>query len=1191
MSELGAQSRSPFLDELRRRVLVYDGGMGTGLQSLEPTAADFGGPALEGWMDGLVLFAPHLVESVHRSFLEAGADVLETATFQATRLRLAEWNNADRTVELNRSAAALARRLADEYSTVDKPRFVAGSMGPTGYLPSSSDPALSKVTFGELVETFEEQARGLIEGGSDLLIIETAQDILEVRAAIFGCREAFTSTGVALPLHVSVSLLDTSGTMLLGTSPGAVVAILDSLGVDIIGLNCSTGPELMRDGIRVLAERSSVPIACIPNAGIPSNVGGRAHFPLGAVAMGEHLEDFVRRLGVGAVGGCCGTTTEHISELVRRVGTLPAPQRSADGIPRLASAMSDVELRQQPAPLLIGERVNSQGSRAVKRLLLADDYDGIVAVGRGQSEGGAHALDVCVAVTERNDEAAQMAAVVRGLEMSVDSPLIIDSTDAEVIKAALEVNPGRAVINSVNLENGRTRCENVLPLVRDHGACVIALTIDEKGMANSADRKLAVATRIRDIACEEFGLRPDQLLFDALTFTLATGEKEYIDSAHQTIEGIRAIKQALPGVLTVLGVSNVSFGLSAASRPVLNSVFLYHCVQAGLDAAIVNPAHITPYAEIGAIERELAENLVFNRSEDALAQYIQHFDGVGASVATDSTIDPFLGMAPDQRIHAQILQRRRDGIEEQIDLAVADRDPVEVLNQVLLPAMKEVGDRFGAGELILPFVLQSAEVMKRAVAQLEKYLDRVEGTSKGTVVLATVYGDVHDIGKNLVNTILSNNGYTVHDLGKQVPLTTIIERAVEVKADVIGLSALLVSTSKQMPLALHELHARNLTFPVIIGGAAINRGFGRRILTLQDGSLYDPGVFYCKDAFEGLDTVETLQDHSRRPALLERTRAEAAQQVERDQEREARRHAVAAEGDVAPLKSRSDARTDVPIPVPPFWGARHLNDIDLDAVVPSIDRNSLFKMSWQFKGIHDPERWAQLLTEELEPRLARSIDEARNGDWLRLQAVYGYWPALADGETVVVYDPNDFTREIGRFTFPRQRAQNRLCLADYVRPMAAAANDERDVIALQLVTTGPGASELSTELQRKGEYDDMLRVHGFATQMAEATAEWLHGRIREELQLEGDRGRRYSWGYPSCPDLEDHETFFGIVPANLVGVELTEGFQLVPEQSTAAIVLHHPEARYFAVYGGGEAEAGGMGEPGSAREVAAAQSR
>ena len=1185
-----ASPRRSFLDALQKRVLVYDGAMGTGLHELEPTVADFGGAALEGWMDGLVLHAPHLVEQVHRSFLEVGCDVVETATFQATRLRLQEWGQADATIELNRTAAALARRLCDEFSTQDRPRFVAGSMGPTGFLPSSSDPALSRISFAQLREAFAEQAQGLIEGGSDVLIIETAQDILEVRAAIFGCRDAFASTGVTIPLHVSVSLLDTSGSMLLGTDPAAVVAILDSLGVDIIGLNCSTGPELMREPIRVITERSSVPVACIPNAGIPSNVGGRAHFPLGGTDMADHLEDFVRRFGVALVGGCCGTTPGHISQLVERVGALPAPQRRGDGIPRLASAMSAIELHQEPAPLLIGERVNAQGSRAVKRLLLAEDYDGIVDVGRGQAEGGAHALDVCVAVTERNDEAEQMRAVVRGLEMSVDAPLIFDSTDAEVIRAALESYPGRAVVNSVNLENGRARCEAVLPLVRDHGACVVALTIDEKGMANTPERKLEVAQRIHQIACEEFGLAPHQLLFDALTFTLATGEREYIDSAHHTIDGIREIKKALPGVLTALGVSNVSFGLSAASRPVLNSVFLYHCVQAGLDAAIVNPAHITPYAEISATERELAEDLVFNRRDDALARYIAHFDGAQA-VAADTGVDPFAGMSPAERIHAQILQRRRDGIEEQIDLAVAGRDPVEVLNEVLLPAMKEVGDRFGAGELILPFVLQSAEVMKRAVGRLENYLDRVEGTSKGTVVLATVYGDVHDIGKNLVNTILSNNGYTVHDLGKQVPLTTIIDRAVEVEADVIGLSALLVSTSKQMPLCVNELSARKLSFPVIIGGAAINRGFGRRILTLDDGSVYQPGVFYCKDAFEGLDTVEQLRDEPKRIALVERVRDEAVHQAERDSERAMRRQAAAGPATGHSRGRSSETRTDVPLPEPPFWGQKHLTDISIDEVVPCIDRNSLFKMSWQFKGVHDPTRWAELLATELEPRLARSIEEARTGDWLKLEAVYGYWPALADGDAIVIFDPQDHEREVARFTFPRQRAENRLCLSDYVRPRQLASPGQRDVVALQVVTIGPGASEMSGRLQREGEYDDMLRIHGFATQMAEATAEWLHQRVRTELGIGEEQGRRYSWGYPSCPDLEDHQTLFSVMSPAVIGVELTEGYQLVPEQTTAAIVLHHPEARYFAVYGGAAPDSDGPGTPEAEAALAVAQSR
>jgi 5-methyltetrahydrofolate--homocysteine methyltransferase len=1176
---MSGEDRSPFIDALRDRALVFDGAMGTSLHSANPGIDDFGGAALEGWMDGLALHAPQIVERVHRGFLAAGCDVVETCTFQATRPRLEEWGQVDLTRELNVTAAQLARRVADEYSGDGQRRFVAGSMGPTGFLPASSDPAMSRLGFAELVPVFREQAASLIEGGVDLLIIETQQDILETKAAVFGARAAAAAAGRPVPIIASVSL-DVTGRMLLGTDVAAALAILESLHVDVIGFNCSTGPEHMREPIRYITSHTALPVSCIPNAGLPLNVDGLAHYPLEPVPMATELASFVHEYGVSIVGGCCGSTNDHIRELVERVGAAPRASHTAiDVEPRLASSMRATELRQQPAPLLIGERVNAQGSRAVKRLLLADDYDGILGVARTQVEGGAHALDLCVAVTERSDEVEQMRTVVKTLQMSIDAPLVIDSTDADVIHAALEVYPGRGIVNSVNLENGRVRCDAVLPLVRDHGACVIALTIDEQGMARTAERKLEIARRIHDLARDEFALSPDQLIFDALTFTLATGEAEWIDSARETIEGIRTIKRELPGVLTVLGVSNVSFGLAPNMRPVLNSVFLHHCVEAGLDAAIINPTHVVPYGEIDPQTRRLAEELVFNSAPDALTRFIAHFDGDAGSgtAGLPETADPYEGMTTLERIHAQILHRRKDGIEEQIDLALRELDAVSVLNTVLLPAMKDVGDRFGAGELILPFVLQSAEVMKRAVAHLEQFLEKREGYTKGKVVLATVYGDVHDIGKNLVKTILSNNGYTVFDLGKQVPLNTIIDKAQEVEADAIGLSALLVSTSKQMPACVKELDERGLTYPLIIGGAAINRGFGRRILYLDQERAYEPGVFYCKDAFEGLDTVDQLLDPERHDALLTRVREEARAHRVREHEKVERRNAAAAGAAVLP--ARSAVRRDAPIPTVPFWGARVLRDIPIWDVYPFIDRNSLYKMSWQFRGVRDPAKWDELLHTELEPRLQRSMDEAAREGWLRLDAVYGYWPALADGDTVIVYDPGDIDHELGRFTFPRQSEQHRLCLADYVRAAEDAADGERDVIALQLVTTGPGASELSNRLQVDGAYDDMLRVHGFATQMAEATAEYVHQRIRRELRLPEDQGRRYSWGYPSCPDLEDHEILMRIVPAAEIGVTLTEGYQFVPEQSTGAIVLHHPEARYFAVYGGTAVEEDAPGAP------------
>jgi 5-methyltetrahydrofolate--homocysteine methyltransferase len=1162
---------SPYLDSLRRRVLVFDGAMGTSLQACDLGPASYGGPQLEGWVDGLTLHSPDVVRDIHRSFLAVGCDVVETNSFQASPLRLAEWGNADRTHELNATAASLAREVCDEFATAEKPRFVAGSIGPSGLLPSSDDPTLGNVRFDALVQAFREQARGLVEGGSDLLIVETQQDILETRAAIFGARAAFDDLGRAVPIQAQVSL-DVSGRMLLGTDVGAVLTILESLRVDVVGLNCSTGPEHMREPIRWLCEHSRLPVSCIPNAGLPRNVGGNAVYPLRPAEMADELARFVTEFGVNVVGGCCGTTPEHLGELVSRVSaTAPRERSDVDDQPRLASAIRSVTLRQEPAPLLIGERVNAQGSRKMKRLLLADDYDGILDIAREQVESGAHTLDVQVALTERTDEAEQMRLLVKKLQMAVDAPLVIDTTEADVVRAALETYPGRCVVNSINLEDGRTRVDAYLPMIRDHGACVIALTIDRSddvgGMAKTRHTKLLAARRIHDIAVSEYGLEPSQLLFDTLTFTLATGQEEFLDSAVETIEGIRLIKQELPGVYTTLGLSNVSFGFAPAARPVLNSVFLYHCVQAGLDTVIINPSHVVPYFDIDPEQRELAEDLIFNRRADALPRFIAYFEANAGQQEEAAREDPFAGLAPPERIHQQILHRRKDGIEEQIDLALQDRDPVAVLNDILLPAMKDVGDRFGAGELILPFVLQSAEVMKRAVAHLEQFLEKKEGYTKGRVVLATVYGDVHDIGKNLVNTILTNNGYTVHDLGKQVPLNTIIDKAVEVEADAIALSALLVSTSKQMPACVRELDARGLKYPVLVGGAAINRGFGRRILFLGDEGerAYSPGVFYCKDAFEGLDTMDQLVDPQRREVLVSRIVSEAEKQRESDAAKAATRAAAgaaAATGNGA-KPARSDTRIDVPIPTPPFWGPRVLRGIEARDVYPFIDRNSLYKMSWQFRGIRDPERWEALLRDELEPRLQLCMDEVERERYLDIQAVYGYWPAWSEDDDVVVFDPSERTREIGRFHFARQSEQNRLCLADYLRPRESG---ELDVVGLQIVTVGPHASEKSNALQVSGDYDAMLRVHGFSTQMAEATAEYVHDLIRRELSLGDDQGRRYSWGYPACPDLEDHRVLFGILPTGEIGVSLTEGFQLVPEQSTAAIVMHHPQARYFAVY-------------------------
>ncbi|MBA2571742.1 MAG: homocysteine S-methyltransferase family protein, partial [Gemmatimonadetes bacterium] len=774
----------PYLDALRERVLVFDGAMGTSIQGYDLSAEDFGGPRLEGCNDYLVIAKPEVIEEIHASYLEAGCDVLETDTFRSNRITLGEYGLGEQVREINVAAASLARRVADRFATPERPRFVAGSIGPSGFLPSASDPTLGNITFDELVPVFREQAAALIEGGVDVLLIETSQDILEVKAAIFGCRSAIREGGRPVALQVQVTL-DTSGRMLLGTDIGAAMTTLESLRVDVIGLNCSTGPEHMRQPIRYLSENSRLPISVIPNAGLPHNEGGVAIYPLQPVPFATDLEEFVREHGVGVVGGCCGTTPEHIRELVARVGGIAPRVRQVEYVPRLSSAIRSTDLVQEPRPTMIGERVNSQGSRKVKRLLLADDYDGILDVARTQTESGAHVLDVCVALTERQDEDEQMRTVVKLLSQGVDAPLCIDSTEAGTIEAALKQSPGRAVVNSINLENGRERIDTVLPHVAAHGAAVIALTIDNElgGMAKTAETKLAAARKMYDIALNEYGLQADALIFDALTFTLATGDEEFRRSAVETLEGIRAIKAELPGVLTTLGVSNVSFGLSPHARAVLNSVFLHHCVEAGLDTAIINPAHVKPYFEINEEERRLADDLIWDRrtpEHDPLAAFIAFYEG--RSGETESAVDPTAEMEPEAALHWKILHRKKEGVEDLIDRAVERNGAVPVLNEVLLPAMKEVGDKFGAGELILPFVLQSAEVMKRAVGRLENYLEKAEGQTKGKVVLATVYGDVHDIGKNLVNTILTNNGYTVFDLGKQVPLNTILEKAEEVVA-------------------------------------------------------------------------------------------------------------------------------------------------------------------------------------------------------------------------------------------------------------------------------------------------------------------------------------------------------------------------------------------------------------------------
>jgi len=802
---------------------------------------------------------------------------------------------------------------------------------------------------------------------------------------------------------------------------------------------------------------------------------------------------------------------------------------------------------------MVGERVNSQGSRKAKELLLADDYDGIVQVAEDQVEGGAHVLDVCVALTERTDEAEQMREVVKRISLTQPAPIQIDSTEPEVIRTALEQIPGRAIINSINLEAGEEKANTVVPLAVEHGAALIALTIDEEGMAKTADRKVEIAKRITAL-CERHGLPREALIFDLLTFTLTTGDEEWKGSAIETIEGIRRVKAEIPGVKTSLGVSNVSFGVSPRARAVLNSVFLHHCVEAGLDLAMVNPNHITPYGEIGETERKLADDLVFNRSDDALAKFIAHFEGQGEEEEAEKA-DPTAGMEPEEALHWHILRRKKDGVEDQIDRAVEKIGAVPTLNEVLLPAMKEVGDKFGAGELILPFVLQSAEVMKRAVARLENYLERTADYTKGTVVLATVFGDVHDIGKSLVNTILTNNGYTVVDLGKQVPIGTILEAAEEHKADAIGLSALLVSTSKQMPLAVQELHERGLEYPVLIGGAAINNNFGLRALFPkgeESDEIYEPGVFYCKDAFDGLHKMDKLIEPEQRAELVEQTRQAALRLREKGPEPEG----PPTDDDTV----RSAARTDNPIPEPPFWGVREL-DVDLDQVYPHLDTHVLFKLHWGGRGVKG-EAWEKLLREDFQPRLERMW---REQTWLHPRVKLGYFPGYSEGNEIVVLDPEDRETVLERFVCPRQPGHDRICLADFYRPKESG---ELDVIPFAAVTVGDEVTELMAKLEQEGEFAEQLFVHGLGTQTAEGLMEWLHSVVREQLGIAPGQGRRYAWGYPAIPEQSEHEKLFRLLDCESIGMRLSGGYAVEPEQSTVAIIAHHPQAEYFGMKSG-----------------------
>ena len=1143
-----------FLAALRERVLVFDGAMGTMLQAAGLSLDDYQGK--EGCSEILCVTRPDVVQGIHAAYFEAGADAVETNSFGSSAIVLGEYDMADRVVELNRTAARLAREVADGFQADGRPRWVAGSMGPGTKLPT-----LGHTTYDVLLATYTEQAEGLLQGGADVLLVETCQDLLQLKAAVAGAFAGMRRAGRRVPLMAQVTV-ETTGQLLLGSDIAAALTAIEPLGVDVVGMNCATGPAEMGEHLRYLSQHARTALSCLPNAGLPELRDGQPFYPLGPDELAEAHKRFVGEFGLNVVGGCCGTTPEHIRQVVEAVGgQAPVPREPAHE-PSLASLYQAVPLDQDITYLTVGERCNANGSRRFRDLMLEGDVDGMVGIAKEQIREGAHVLDVCVDYVGR-DGVPDMERLLDRLAQQSTVPVMLDSTQADVIEAGLERLGGRAIVNSINLEDGEARMEAVCPLARQHGAALVALLIDEQGQARDVDWKLRVAHRIHDLATGKYGMSPEDLVFDALTFPLGSGQEDLRRDGIATLEAIRRIKAELPGVRTILGVSNVSFGLSPAARQVLNSVFLHEAREAGLDAAIVSPAKILPMHRIDEQQREVALDLVYDRRRDGydpLHRFMALFEG--KEVAKAASAEELAELPVDQRLQRRIVDGVREGLEADLREAMAARPPLEIINEVLLAGMKTVGELFGAGEMQLPFVLQSAEVMKAAVAVLEPHMERSDQGGKGTVVLATVKGDVHDIGKNLVDIILTNNGYTVHNLGIKQPIATIIEKAEELRADAIGMSGLLVKSTIVMRENLEELNARGLDrYPVLLGGAALNRTYVEGDLR----QLYKGRVFYCRDAFAGLRVMDQLREE-RAAGVRAAPEPVRAPRVPRT-----RTAARAAEAPATAEVARSEVAADVPVPRAPFWGSRIVKGVPVRDIAPYLNESALFRGQWQLRPVGGKEGWQRILETEARPRLRALLDEAIAQQVLRPAVVYGYFPCNADGNDLIVWDEQGGER--ARFRFPRQRRDRRLCIADYFRPVGSG---ERDVVAFHVVTMGRAASEATARLFEANRYREYLELHGVTVEMAEALAEYWHKRIREELGIAGDdapdmealfdqgyRGARYSFGYPACPDLEEQTKIFELLDPARIGVELSEEYQLHPEQSTSAIVVHHPEAVYF----------------------------
>ncbi len=1166
---------SNFLQIVKDRVVVYDGAMGTNIQLRNPTLDDYWGK--ENCSEVLVLSRPDIIRDIHASFFEVGCDIVETNTFGGTRTVLGEFDLKDRVAEINITAAKLAREVAQQFSTKDKPCFVAGSLGPTTKLPS-----LGHIGFDEMAAAYEEQTTALIEGGVDVLLIETAQDLLQAKVATVGVLEAMRKSGKRLPVTVQVTLQE-SGTMLLGTEISAALTALELFDVDVIGINCATGPKEMNDAVRYLGLNSTKHISVLPNAGLPINEGGHAVYKLSPEELAQYHKHFVQDFGVRIVGGCCGTKPEHLKAVVDAVSNVEPASRDVKPVGAASSAYTSVPLDLEPKPLIVAEEMNTTTRvEHFRNLVRGKKYDEILALAKKLVNEGSHMLDLCCAIVGE-DEKGYITSILERVATRVPAPILVDSTEADVVEEALKRIPGKAIINSINLEDGEKRTSLVLPMAKRYGAAVIALTIDEDGMALTADKKVAIAKRIYELATKKYGIRGVDLIFDALTLPISTGQEEYRSAGMETIEAVRRIKQELPDVKTILGVSNISFGLDAYPRRVLNSVFMHEAVDNGLDMAIVNYTKIYPLYKIPQEEVELARKLIHRDASngDPLQVYMNHFAG-SKGKAQASTTAHVETLSVEDKLKFAIINGEKsvgDGVHKQsleqlLEVALEQYSPLDIINTVLLDGMRTVGELFGARKMQLPSVLDSAGVMKQAVAYLEPKMEKAAGSQKGTIVLATVKGDVHDIGKNLVDIILSNNGYKVVNLGIKQPGDSIIKAAQEHQADAIGLSGLLVKSTLEMKYVIQDLERQSLEYPVICGGAALTRKYVEDDLRRE----YANAVFYADDAFAGLHIMEDLiaADGQRDARLTEgKTVKEYAK-------------AAAVDEETGPVfAERSAVVGDTPdIPIPPFWGVEVKKDFDLRDLFPYINETALFKNQWQLKTASQ-EDYLRLVAEKFRPIKQQLEEEIIASGLFEPKVVYGYFPAQGDGNDIVVYEPptnplnhqgHEGTRskELLRFTFPRQREGRKLCISDFFAPKASG---RMDVLGLSLVTIGAKASVETQRLFEGGEYTKYLYLHGLSVETAEALAEYHHRSMRQELGIAGEdsphirdlfhqkyRGSRYSFGYPACPNLEDQTKLFALLhPEENVGVRLTSGFLLEPEQSTSAIVVHHPAAKYFVV--------------------------